>query len=297
MAEKGNDKKKKFEKTEKEEYGWLQDMQKKHVNRVEKAVETLQDNIINAIKGLDTNKDGTLKGVGINLKNAQQIHEDIEKIYENDWKEETLKITDEYSEYRNILKRSYAQLDESIKFTGIDNDMMDVLKDNSWQRFVEIGETSKDRIVQAVYNDVIGGASFSDLVGEIRGALLGYRTSTGRPMVQYARLYARDMIMDFSRQVHTKKSEDIGINTFLYVGDIIKTSRRFCINRVTKSYTKEQIQSWNYKWAGKSGPAFTNCGGWNCRHHWRGIRVEWGFEDTVDKRTAKDFEKIDSVKK
>jgi hypothetical protein len=221
-------------------------------------------------------KDGRLEGIKVNLKQAQGLHQAIEELFETEWNQGTLSIVGEFTKYKTQLKRSYKMLDEAVRFTSIDKTMMDVLRDGAWQNYIVAGNVTKERIIQAMYNDVIGGARFSDLVNQVTGALRGKMPGvTGTPLVNYGRLHARDGIMNFMREVHVKKSQDIGIDRFLYVGDVIATTRTFCKRRAGKTYTLAQINSWTYKWAGKSGPAITHCGGWNCRHHWRGIRPEW----------------------
>ena len=81
--------------------------------------------------------------------------------------------------------------------------------------------------------------------------------------------------MNFHQEVQLFKAEDAGMDSFLYIGDIIATTRDFCRRRVGRVYTKAQIESWNFPWAGKSGPALTHRGGYNCRHHWQPVRKEW----------------------
>ncbi len=255
---------------------WLKEMQTQHIKRVEEAVKTLQQNIVNDFKLLKTQNSGKFLGLRVNLAQAQAIHKKLEVLFAAEWNDQTFKMTEDYLKYKSQIKTTYGMVGESMRFTSIDTKMMNILRDGQWQHFYGVGDNAKDRIVQAMYNDIIGQNDFSSLVGTVTGVLEGgVQGVTGTALVNRARLYARDGIMNFMREVHVKKSQDIGIDRFIYMGDIIKTTRPFCRKRAGKTYTIKQINSWKYKWAGKSGPAMTHCGGWNCRHHWRGVRPEW----------------------
>ena len=105
---------------------------------------------------------------------------------------------------------------------------------------------------------------------------MGHNDVRGRSMTMYAKGFAQDAIMNFHNQVNVKKGEDLGMTHFLYNGDLISASRPFCITRAGKTYSKQQILSWDkLSWKGKAGPAMSERGGYNCRHHWRPVRPEW----------------------
>lgn len=254
---------------------WLKKRQQKHIKMVENSVKSMQDSIIDNLRLLEINQSGRVEGLKINLKNAQKLQAKVEQIFGSQWNNDTQKIVDDFKNVVPLIKSAFTDLDEAVKFTNIDRKTMDILRDGDYQNYLSIGTQQKDKIVQGVYNQIIGGGKFSDLVKVIEGALLGNKSVTGRPLAQYGRLYARDMIMNFHNEVNTQKGLDIGLDRFLYVGNIIAKSRPFCKARVGKTYTKDQIDGWTYAWKGKSGPAFTHRGGYNCRHHWQPVRKEW----------------------
>ena len=256
---------------------WLLDRQKKHMRMVEKAIKNLQNDIIDKVNLLSVSKGGRLEGLKVNLKQAQKIHRDIELIYDKEFKKTTRKIIEDFKFVEDVIEENFTYLNESVRFTGMDRTTMEVLRDGYWREYLSIGEVQKNKVIQALYNQVIAGEKFSTLVNTIEQTLMGSDAVgvTGRPLAQYSRLYARDMVMNYQQEVTLKKAEDINLRHFLYVGDIIATTRDFCRRRVGKYYTKKQIESWTYRWAGKAGPAMTYRGGYNCRHHWQPIRPEW----------------------
>lgn len=255
---------------------WVKKRQKKHIEMVENAIQRLQDSIIDSLDVLETTS-GNLDGVKINLKQAQKVHRDVEVLFAEEFNAETKKIINDFKNTKGALIKSYGLLDESINFTGVDETMMSVLRDGYYQDYLNLSGQYKDKVVQSIYDSVIGGGKMSDLVNVIQGTLLrtGATDALGRSLAQYSRLYANDMIMNFHNEVNLKKAEDIGIKRFLYYGTLIASSRKFCIQRAGKVYTKDQINSWKYKWPGKSGPAMTHRGGYNCRHHWQPVRKKW----------------------
>ena len=137
-------------------------------------------------------------------------------------------------------------------------------------------------MVDKMYQSILGKRSFADLVTDFQGILSGHKDVRGRPMSMYAKLYANDATMNFMNSVHMKKADDLGIKYFLYYGNLMNTSRDFCIERRGKVFTREVINSWNaLDWGGKSGPAWTNRGGYNCRHRWVATKKEW-LDDDVE---------------
>jgi hypothetical protein len=256
---------------------WLVRRQLRHVEMVEKSVFSLQRKIINLAQQLRTAKNGELLGLRTNLKQSQKIHIRILQLYETEFNATTRKMVNEFDEVLGVVTSSYRGLGEAVKFTNIDKNAMRVLRDGMYGDYIAISESSKQKVIQSIYDQVIGGGEFGDLVDEIESALAGSAVATGRgrSLASLARLFARDMIMNYHQEVQLYKAAEIGMDEFLYVGDIIATTRDFCRRRVGKVYTKKQIESWKFRWSGKSGPALTHRGGYNCRHHWQPVRKKW----------------------
>jgi len=259
---------------------FLEDMIVLHQGRLLVAIEDLENNITNTLSTLQTTPGGRLMGPKVNLKQAQHLHKQLVKEFESQFNIEVSSILGDFSEISNQIQRSYRSLGEAAKFTNVDKVMMDTLRDQTFEQYVQFGEMARDDIANAMYSHVVGGAKFSTLLNTVKGVLTGHKDARGRPMTQYAKQYANDSIMNYHNQVNTRKGEELGLKHFLYYGDIILTSRQFCITRVGKVYTKRQIGVWDrMPWAGKSGPAFENRGGYNCRHHWRPVKKEWVLDE------------------
>jgi hypothetical protein len=234
---------------------------------------------------LETNTSGRLEGVKINLKQAQRNHKDLLKIMEQEYGMAVDEVIGEFSQISNFIERSWKDLGESAAYTAIDKDMIATLEASTWDQFKAFGDDATNQIADAMYAQVVSGGRFSDLTTAVEGVLTGHVDARGRPMTAYTKQFSNDAVMNFHNEVNTKKGEDLGMNQFLYVGDIMGKTRHFCRIRAMKTYTRNQIDSWTHDWQGKAGPAFEYRGGYNCRHHWRPIRKEWledEFGETTD---------------
>ena len=255
---------------------FLFNMQQNHRQRVRRSIKKLEDRIVSASKRLSTTTSGRLEGAKVNLKQAQAVHRDMVKIFAEEYGVTTESIVGEFSEISNFIKGSYTNLDEAVRFTGVNRKMYDQLKSQSLTDYENLGLQAQQRIANAMYDQVAAGGSYSQLVNTFKGVLRGQKDVRGTPMETHAETHAFDSMMNFHNQVNLSEADELGIGDYLYVGDIIGTSRRFCITRAGKVYSRAQIESWNkLEWQGKRGPAFEFRGGWRCRHHWRPVRTEW----------------------
>jgi len=254
---------------------WLFAKQKKHMQMIERSIKKLEGSITDSLSLLNT-KNGKLIGLKVNLKQAQKIHKGVENLFYNNFSKTTKSIVDNFKDTSDIIQKSFSSVGMAAKFTAVDKEAMAILRDGYYADWLKIGTQQKDKIVQGVYDQVIGGGRFTDLVDTVRNTLTKNVVGIpGASLAMYSTLYARDMIMDYHRNVSQMKAEQLGLKHWLYVGDIIATTRPFCKVRAGKVYTTAQIKSWTFPWAGKKGPALQYCGGWNCRHHWQAVKPEW----------------------
>jgi hypothetical protein len=286
------------------EQGTLDKMEAEHIRRLSSSINELENNIRSYMEQLQTGGGGALTGVKVNLKQAQAIHKQILQEFETTYGVTVRQMIEDYDELSEFIEGSFSDLNIATSFTGLDRTMMDILKQRTYDDYMEYGVQAQNRIATSMYNAVLAGTSRADLEKTIRGILKGQKDVRGRPMETYAKQHTKDAVMNFYNEVHQKKAEDAGLRHFMYFGDIINTSRQFCRVRVGKYYTKKQIDSWTHSWAGKRGPAWDYRGGWNCRHHWRGMDPDWLEEDefgaiTEDEMVAyieaENFDQIDGM--
>ena len=257
---------------------FLESSIKHHKRRLLSAIKSLENNIIDMAADFKTT-DGILLGPRVNMKQAQKVHARLTSLFDETYGAEARQVVKGFNPVIKRIKKDFKSLNVAMDYTSVDKDMIKTLKKNAWKNFQQFGLQTQEKLVDVMYNSILGKQSFSSMVNDFSGILSGHRSKKGRPMSAYAELYAHDAIMDFHNAVNIKKSEDLGFEYFLYYGNVMSTTRDFCRNRVGKVFSKEDIESWDFKWAGKSGPALINRGGYNCRHHWRAVRKSWVKED------------------
>jgi len=80
-----------------------------------------------------------------------------------------------------------------------------------------------------------------------------------------------DLFMRLDRQANLIYADALGLNYAIYSGTLEEDSRTFCIARVNKVFDRGGIEAWKgLEWQGKPKigyDPFTDCGGFNCRHH------------------------------
>jgi len=240
------------------------------------AIESLEQRILAlARQRLETDDTEKLKGPKVNLKMAQKLHEDLVREFKKKYGEAVDSTMDGYAGIAAMIRDTWGELGTTIRYTGIDRDMMDSLRTNYYDEFTRFGADAQQKMARAMYDAVAGQSGFQVLEAAISAALTGKLSKNGRPMSTYAKTFAQDATMNFHNAVTLKKAADAGIDQFLYYGNLMLTSRPFCIERAGKKFTREQIDSWTFKWQGKSGPAMTHRGGYNCRHHWMPVHPDW----------------------
>lgn len=210
------------------------------------------------------------------LASAVKFHKAIIKEFELEYNKTVGEVVSGFREVEKIVMTEFQGLDIPLSFTAADKDMFDALQDACTDNFKYLGAYTLNKLAQATYDAVIVGESFSAFVDTLK-------KNTGE-MSKYAELRAHDTLMGYYSRVRAKKSADADIDTFLYYGNIIETSRAFCIVRAGKVFKIDQIQEWDgWHWAGKKpGSTLINRGGYRCRHSWHPCLPEWVEDGKIE---------------
>lgn len=85
---------------------------------------------------------------------------------------------------------------------------------------------------------------------------------------QYYRNFVYDTFSVADRTAAKITADKLKFNYAVYEGGLIKTSRKFCKDRNGKVFSREEVSKFNPKVAKQPGyNAFTDLGGYGCRHH------------------------------
>lgn len=95
-----------------------------------------------------------------------------------------------------------------------------------------------------------------------------------------------DLYQRIDRTANLIYADELGLNFAVYSGTLEEDSRPFCVARVNKVFDRKQIEGWrNLNFSGKPKigyDPFTDCGGYNCRHH-----LSWVSDEVADQLTQK----------
>ena len=252
----------------------------KNQKNLARSIINLENKMLTYLEDITADSRGFIKTTKINFKNAQRIHRQVVDLFEKEYGPEATKVLKEFSAINDNLDEIYGMVVgvDDLALADIDSIVIDRLKNNSYNQYQALGLASQEKIATELYNQVVAGGSKQELLNTVSSILTGRLDKRGQPMTNYVELWANDTIMNFNNSINLAKADLVGITSFQYYGSIIATTRPFCAARAGKTFTEEQINSWTYSWKGKSGPAMTNRGGWNCRHHWVPVNPDW-FDD------------------
>jgi len=244
---------------------------------LEGAIKKLEKKIIRLATQLET-ENGRLVSTKTNFVQAQQIHKDMTAAVEALYGEpvshminrDMARVTKRVEKYLTTLTGS------PQKYAGVDKRYIAELRNSAMVEFEAYGAAARDRVAKAMYEHLVGGQPFSQLRRQVAGILRGHKSVTGRPMTTYARQFAFDNVRNFQNTITVSKAADIGLDRFIYYGDVIAASRPFCKAHAGEIMTETRIKELDKQtWRGKSGPFKTHRGGYNCRHSFIPVQKEW----------------------
>lgn len=233
------------------------------------AIDALEDRIIELIRQIDTNKNGSIAGPSRTLAQARRIHREMIK-----------EFNDLYS--AAVIESSavnYAHIDATVtayigttyaKSTSATMAAMARIHVSDHQ---SLSISTQSKLNKLIIEHITNRKSKSQLITSTRAILSGSVNAVdklGRPMSMYARVLAHDAMREYYSTASVMTANKAGINVFRYFGSLITDSRQWCVSHVNKTYTADEIAAFdNSRWAGKkAGSTMINRGGWQCRHLW-----------------------------
>lgn len=295
----------------------LDNLESQHQELLFKTLQRLEQEVVNIASTLPT-KGGELYATRLAIEIRPKLQRAIEEFY----LKPVQTLVNDYDKIAGIIVATYKKLPVPIEFqqiTEADKVVIQQLKKIAFSNFQNLGNELANTLAGEVYQSTLVGRSFNDMVQTIRNKINGIyqfsdnekakqlvdyiannpegaevktaidelkqvygRTTQGESFVRYASLLATDSIMGFDGQLAKFRASELGYNTYLYYGSLIKDSRPFCRKHAGKFYTEEQI---NKIWADDpeqgrdQGTPFIVRGGYNCRHSWQPIDPSWVDED------------------
>ena len=192
----------------------------------------------------------------------------------NDFAKDLLSVVDIEGSYFTAVGKQFdfgvsmkKTTDLISKQIGIDLTSGELIPDSYLARLVD-GAEVRNQVQDLVLQNVSAKSSFKDLKANLQTLVEGDPTTEGS-MQQYLRTYAYDTFSNVQRAVDLNIADTYQFNSFIYQGDVIATSRDFCIEKVGQVFTRDDLAEWEGQdWPGKNPdvPVEISLGGYNCRH-------------------------------
>lgn len=129
--------------------------------------------------------------------------------------------------------------------------------------------TLRRSVKQYAYRTKGSGAGLQEFTKGLGDLLSGQGQQAG-PIVRYYKTYALDTYQQADREIQEQAAERLGMSAFLYAGGLIKSSRKFCIDKNGKVFTRDEALAWKeLEFDGKptNYDPLRDLGGYGCRHH------------------------------
>ncbi len=144
---------------------------------------------------------------------------------------------------------------------------------------------SRDKdVLNTTYETIVNGIHSRRDWRDLDKALRDLHTDTKEArglLKRYIGTYSNTAFAAFDRRVMQIKANQFNIDLFLFAGSSLKDSREFCMQRVDKVFTRDEINAWQeQQWQGKKrgGNVWIYLGGYNCTHSLNPISEEMAKE-------------------
>jgi hypothetical protein len=272
---------------------YLSDAVEGQQERLRRALKRLETRVVNLAQTLHQGEGGEVTGWKWTMAQAREFHKSLAAEYEAIYGRAASKNIDEFQNVAEFVQGQFEEMGVPAPFGQVHGRTLKALGEQSYQVYHTLGADSQNRIAQAVYDSLLAGIEPAELNARIAGAINGHVDVRGRPLAQYATLYAQDSTMGVYRSMHVVSAEQAGLDHFVYTGTVIEDTRPFCRRNLGRVLSREEIAKLDQEgWNGKSGPAMTHCGGYNCRHHWQAVDPEWIRDADDEGDPAEERERI-----
>lgn len=128
----------------------------------------------------------------------------------------------------------------------------------------------KQPLLQILNQNINSGGSFTGMLDQVRNYIKG--TDADGRLLRYSKQITKDLLFNYSRTYQSAVASDLGLEFYLYVGGIIRTSRDWCREKAGNYFHHKEIEGWaSEEWSGKRADTTENsifiyAGGYGCLH-------------------------------
>jgi len=181
-----------------------------------------------------------------------------------------------YANELDKLEQSLGKYGRGVEvMTGADVELVEALATFDFEQLSNEIDLTVDELRSIAMRKVMGSEDV-DLSEDIDG--LSDRAS------RYGETTLRTALAGMNRSMTLSKSEELGLELFVYLGPDDDITRPFCEARVGQVFTRQEIDEWDN---GQGLDAAIYCGGYNCRHQLSPIseedaKREYGYQTGED---------------
>lgn len=192
--------------------------------------------LLELTKELDVTN-GKIKPSVKNLRLIRQIKTELEKAILND---KYLKSVDTYlkafDKAQEIQKQYYTSLDAEFQtgqiFTELRNQAVLSVSNLLTEQGLSANVTSK--VEDLLRQNILSGSSYADMQESMRTFLMNDENGDGA-LARYSKQITTDAIYTYAANYTQLAVDDLGMEWFVYTGNLIQTSRPFCTAMIDQS--------------------------------------------------------------
>lgn len=245
----------------------LDDMIGTYKRRLDRTLRVTENKILDLTTRISLDTKGNVKGPKWTLAQTARIQGQLEGIFDENYGKLSRQFATDVSGVTKIVKKAHNAVDLPVSYSKVDMKMLKNLQEQTLVGLQAFSAQTQERISQSIQDAVVAGKPYRKLTNEIKNHITGLTDVAGRPLKQYAGVYAQDGLMNAYRTLSMEKAQAIKVKHFVWMGNVIAGTRPMCANSAGKAFTEQELQELDLSsWAGKSCSVFACCGGWNCRH-------------------------------
>ncbi len=166
---------------------------------------------------------------------------------------------------------SLGKFGDSVKFSDSSSRIIKDMLFSARSEITSASFSTANEISNMVYNAVLTNLDKAELTKQAKQQLIGQQDRAGKPMKNHAETIIETRLMQIYASSQLEIGKEAGVKKWKYRGTLVRDSREWCVGKLGKVFTREEIDAFdNDTWAGKApGNTFTSRGGWRCRHTWQ----------------------------
>ena len=125
------------------------------------------------------------------------------------------------------------------------------------------------QVAQRVGRALTTSLTSKETLNQMRRRLRSILSPADGELVRHIDRYSGDLFAAFDQSIHDEQAERLGLTLSVYAGTAVDDTRPFCLARLNRVYTNDEISGWNRSdWKGKNKtlPVEIANGGHRCRH-------------------------------